>query len=191
MEERSKRERILGAAQVVFARNGYFQAKMEEIAELAEVGKGTIYEYFSSKQDLYKEMFRMILGQYTGQVVAINADQLTVEARVRYLIEMHLRYMMDNRQHTPNNFGDLGGMDEELLGWMYDMRKESIVRLIGMLSEGIAREELKGFDPELGANLLAGILRGITIPIMMDQADCEPEKVAAEVTDILFHGMAR
>lgn len=191
MQERGKRERILEAAQVVFARKGYYQAKMEEIADLAEVGKGTVYEYFASKQELYKEMFKMLLSQYTGHVVAENAERLTVEARVRYLIEMHLRYMLENWQHMPTNFGDMGGMDEELLSWMYDLRKESIERMTTMFEQGIARGELKEIDPELGANLLAGLLRGITIPLMMEGAYNEPSKVAAEVTDMLFHGMAR
>lgn len=190
-QERGKRERILEAAQVVFARKGYYLAKIEEIAELAEVGKGTVYEYFTSKQELYKEMFKVILSQYTARVAVKDAAGITAKEWIRYLLEMHLQYMMENRQHLPTNFGDMGGFDEEILGWMYDLRKESIKRLTGIFQEGIARGELKDMDPELAANLLAGMMRGITIPLMMEGAYGDPSQVADQVTDVLFHGMAR
>jgi len=190
-QERGKRERILEAAQSVFARKGYYQAKIEEIADLAEVGKGTVYEYFTSKQELYKEMFKMILGQYRAYVMAEDAAAMTIEDQLRYLLEMHLRYMMENRQHMPTNFGDMGGMDEEILSWMYDMRKESINRLTAVFQEGIDRGELKDIDPELGANLLTGMMRGITVPLLMEDTYDDPAQVATVVTDILFHGMSR
>ncbi len=191
MQIKTKRERILDAAQVIFAAKGYHQAKMEEIAEQAVVGKGTLYEYFPSKQELFKEMFRVILSDYMSQVAAPNADQLTIKERVRHLVEMHLRYMINNRHHMPTSFGDLDGMDEDIMGWMYGIRQENIARMISIFEQGIARREIKGFSPELGANLLSGILRGLTIPVMMDQLDFEPDQVAGEVIEIMFHGMAR
>src|SRR5438105_4754426 len=54
----SKRERILRAATDVFARNGYFNAKVSEIAKAAGVADGTIYLYFDGKEDLLVTIFR-------------------------------------------------------------------------------------------------------------------------------------
>lgn len=48
-----KRRDILQAAMRVFARDGYHRAKMEAVAEEAGIGKGTVYEYFKSKTDLF------------------------------------------------------------------------------------------------------------------------------------------
>lgn len=190
-QARSKRDRILDAAQVVFAQKGYYYAKIEEIAELADVGKGTVYEYFASKQELYKEMVKMILADYTRQMEDLFSEDQTVEERIRLLIEMHLNYMIENCRHTPQNFDDSSGLDEELLSWMFDLRRQNNERLGEVFARGIARGELKAIDPELGANLVAGLLKGLTVPIMVDGKFVEPRRVAAEVTDILFHGMAR
>ncbi len=190
-QERGKRERILEAAQSVFARKGYYLSKIEEIAELAGVGKGTVYEYFASKEELYKEMFKVILNRYTEYVMVEVTPEMTVKEWVRRLLEMHLRYMLENRQHMPTDFGDLGGMDTEILGWMYDMRKKSVERLVPVFQKGIERGELKDIDPELGANLLIGMMRGVTLPLMVE-GDCgEPSQVAEAMTEILFHGIAR
>ena len=190
-QERGKRERILEAAQSVFARKGYYLSKIEEIAELAGVGKGTVYEYFASKEELYKEMFKVILNRYTEYVMVEVTPEMTVKEWVRRLLEMHLRYMLENRQHMPTDFGDLGGMDTEILGWMYDMRKKSVERLVPVFQKGIERGELKDIDLELGANLLIGMMRGVTLPLMVE-GDCgKPSQVAEAMTEILFHGIAR
>jgi len=48
----ARRQRILDAAAQVFARKGYERATTKEIADEADVGEGTIYNYFASKRDL-------------------------------------------------------------------------------------------------------------------------------------------
>ena len=53
----SKRERLLKAAIKVFARDGFFKAKVEEIAKLAGVATGTTYLYFKNKDDLLISIF--------------------------------------------------------------------------------------------------------------------------------------
>ncbi|MGI6514560.1 MAG: TetR/AcrR family transcriptional regulator [Syntrophomonadales bacterium] len=85
-QERGKRERILEAAQSVFARKGYYLSKIEEIAELAGVGKGTVYEYFASKEELYKEMFKVILNRYTEYVMVEETPEMTVKEWIRHLL---------------------------------------------------------------------------------------------------------
>jgi len=47
-----KKSRILGAAENIFAEKGYIQATISEIAKIANVSEGTIYEYFKNKDDL-------------------------------------------------------------------------------------------------------------------------------------------
>jgi len=50
--EKDKRSRILAAAQEVFAEQSFDAARMEEVARRARVGKGTLYNYYESKEDL-------------------------------------------------------------------------------------------------------------------------------------------
>lgn len=51
-----KRRGILEAARTVFARRGYAATRMIDIAAEAKVGKGTLYEYFRSKEDLFSNL---------------------------------------------------------------------------------------------------------------------------------------
>ena len=50
-----KEQAIIAAAQRIFALHGYSQARVEDIAQAAGVGKGTVYEYFSSKQAVFEQ----------------------------------------------------------------------------------------------------------------------------------------
>ena len=55
-----KRPRLVEAACAVFAEKGYASTRVAEIAERAGVGKGTVYEYFSSKEELLFAVFESI-----------------------------------------------------------------------------------------------------------------------------------
>ena len=53
----NKKDQIVEAAALVFARCGYSGAVIAEIANQADIGKGTVYEYFESKEDLFFAVF--------------------------------------------------------------------------------------------------------------------------------------
>lgn len=55
VEKNQKRQDILNSARAIFKAKGFHNAKMEDIAIAAGVGKGTLYEYFKSKQDIFDE----------------------------------------------------------------------------------------------------------------------------------------
>jgi len=75
--KREREERILDAAAVVFARKGYHQATIRDIAELADVADGTIYNYFDNKFDLLIGLVARIaeLEQLPGELLqALGGD---------------------------------------------------------------------------------------------------------------------
>lgn len=56
MEKADKRERILDAAEKLFKHRRFHEITLQEIAQAAKVGKGTIYLYFEDKDDLFFQM---------------------------------------------------------------------------------------------------------------------------------------
>src|SRR5260221_13871695 len=79
----SKRECILRAATDVFARNGYFNAKVSEIAKAAGVADGTIYLYFDGKEDLLVTIFREHTRNYLQSLEREMATINRAEERLR------------------------------------------------------------------------------------------------------------
>jgi TetR/AcrR family fatty acid metabolism transcriptional regulator len=64
VKENEKRKSILIAATDVFSKKGFHEATIEDIARTAGIGKGTVYEYFSSKDELFIEMVKFNIQQY-------------------------------------------------------------------------------------------------------------------------------
>lgn len=88
-----KHDRILSAAAKIFARKGFFNAKISEIAREAQVADGTIYLYFKSKDDilihLFEEKMEEILGALRQQIDAPGLDP--VERLERFILfHLHL-----------------------------------------------------------------------------------------------------
>ena len=71
----NKRKTILQAAARVFARKGYAATRMIEVADAAKVGKGTIYQYFPSKEELLFCVFEAVMTA-TGEAMTQTAQGL-------------------------------------------------------------------------------------------------------------------
>lgn len=90
-EEQARLAAILTAAETVFASKGYYQARMEDIAEAAELAKGTLYYYFKSKDEIY---FRLIAGEAEKIFVGIRRIILEEDSFLQ-AIEKLLNFYVD------------------------------------------------------------------------------------------------
>lgn len=98
LRERQKEKRetsILTAASELFNSKGYNNTSIEEIAERAEVGVGTIYNYFHTKADLILALARQVTDELLeeGQVIIDNPPHEAQEA-VTTLLSIYAEGMM-------------------------------------------------------------------------------------------------
>src|SRR5919206_2196696 len=93
----SKRERILRAAIDVFAKSGYFNAKVAEIAKAAGVADGTIYLYFDGKEDVLVTIFREHTRHYLQSLERDLASARRADERMRIAIRHHLETLGHDR----------------------------------------------------------------------------------------------
>src|SRR3954447_7276091 len=93
-----KRELILRAATVVFARNGYFNSKVADIARAADVADGTVYLYFKSKEEILHSIFDQNMAD------AIAAGRELIKAisdpreKLRQIAKLHLQRLGGDRE---------------------------------------------------------------------------------------------
>jgi AcrR family transcriptional regulator len=93
-EKRARQELILNAAQKVFLAKGFEQTTIEDIAEQAELSKGTLYLYFKSKEDLYVAVFLNGLEHTYQQISALRDDFRTTDPDVllKKLLDMYYNF---------------------------------------------------------------------------------------------------
>jgi len=80
--QRDKKARIIEAAALVFAHKGFAGSSMADIAIKAEIGKGTIYAYFDSKEALFFAVFEWFMLQ-TGAAAKVSISHLGGSAAQR------------------------------------------------------------------------------------------------------------
>src|SRR5215813_14137921 len=90
-----KRERILTAAERIFARHGFFAAKVSDVAKEAGVADGTIYLYFKSKDDLLISLFERRMQQVNELLKTATASVKSPREQLRAFIKTYLQLVHD------------------------------------------------------------------------------------------------
>lgn len=91
-----KRERILDAAERVFAAHGFYHAKVSEIAREAGVADGTIYLYFKNKEALLIALFESRMEEVTGRLQRATDAVDDPSEKLRAFITTHLRMVKES-----------------------------------------------------------------------------------------------
>ncbi len=187
----NKREIILDAAVQVFSTKGYHNTRMEEIATVAGIGKGTIYEYFDSKLQLFQDMMESSLQIYYTRIDMPKLENLTFKQRMLVLFESHITFCRENRELTRIVFWDTEIWDEDLKDWTYNLRNNKEEKLTAIIQESIERGEIRDVDAKLVTLLIIGTLGSLWVPITLDDWDISPADMAAQLTDIVMRGIRK
>src|SRR3954470_18980999 len=94
-----KRRLILDAAELIFARHGFFAAKVSDVAKEAGVADGTIYLYFKSKDELLISLFERRMQQLNTALKAAIAGKSPRE-QLRAFIRTHIQLVHDEPAAT-------------------------------------------------------------------------------------------
>ncbi len=152
-----RRGAILDAAVGIFAKKGYRDTTLDEIAITAEFGKGTIYNYFKSKEDIYSA----IIDDVSANLYDIirHADSETKSSKDFF--EMHAKllfqYCVGNRdafiiyvREIAHFTTDIFITDRKKINGRHDKVRSILIKKI---SKGIKLKEIKKYDAEKLATL--------------------------------------
>lgn len=185
----AKRELIFKAAVEVFSTRGYHNATMSEIATAAGIGKGTIYEYFSSKLQLFQQMMEKGIQTYYASFDAEELQRKPVQERLRLIMEGHINFCRQQSRLTKLFFWETGIQDEEVKEWMLQMRKEKEAHLQELLTEGIKSGELRDHNPYIMAFMVSGIIGSVWAPLVLDEWDVDTGLLADSIIDNIMNGI--
>ena len=156
----AKERAILDAAAKVFATKPFHGVLIDEIASDAGIGKGTIYRYFETKDDLYFATTLHILDRLAEVLSEALAQERSAARRLERIARENLRFYWDRRFLFPFLETDGSpGRREELL-----RRREKILRFAQeAILTGIEQRELRGVDARIGAELFMGLVRSANL----------------------------
>jgi TetR/AcrR family fatty acid metabolism transcriptional regulator len=89
MKDPDKPQQIVDAAIRVFARNGYYNSRVSDIAREAGIASGTIYLYFRTKEEILVTLFREQMAAFVAHLRREIAGETDPVAKIRRLVELH------------------------------------------------------------------------------------------------------
>jgi TetR/AcrR family fatty acid metabolism transcriptional regulator len=96
MRDPDKPQQIIDAAVRVFARNGYYNSRVSDIAREAGIASGTIYLYFKTKDEILVTLFREKMAAWVARVRKEIAGESDAVARLRKLVALHFAVLEQN-----------------------------------------------------------------------------------------------
>ena len=159
VDKAAKRRDILEAAIAVFAQKGYHATKMADIAVAAGMGKGTLYEYFPTKESLPKEIVNLFFEGSDDHLTKIKQSGLSPIEVVIAVIQLTLTELDEIAAVTPLCFEVLGnkeldqslGLSESFAVWLE--------KLSQFLVEAILLGQSNGqINPDVNAKAFARML---------------------------------
>ncbi len=144
-----RRAEILAAARKVFAARGFRDATLEEVAQEAGLAKGTLYLYFSSKEEMFWDIFRGSIMEMQERLAAVLAGAGNAEEKIRAGLRVRFECLREDQDFMRIYFTEFG---QCIYGgpWAKEFRKLHLAgaRLLApVLEQGVRSGELRPVPP--------------------------------------------
>jgi TetR/AcrR family fatty acid metabolism transcriptional regulator len=190
MRDREKSGQIIDAAIRVFARNGYYNSRVSDIAREAGIASGTIYLYFRTKDDILVTLFREKMAQWLDFLRKAIAPEPDALAKLRRLIALHFKILEDHP--------DLAEVVQvELRQGQKFLRGEAAHEITGylaligsVLEEGMAAGLIRHLPVKVATKMLFGAMDQMATSWVLGKRGYRLTEAADAVADIFLQGVA-
>jgi AcrR family transcriptional regulator len=192
----NKKELIVEAAAQVFARNGYSNAAVADIARQANIGKGTVYEYFQSKEDLFFAVFEWFQkktekaavvgisdlgGGAADRLSALNDSLMKLWDEIKDVFALVMEFWAASSSIQ---------MRQRLKGAFKQMYGDYRRIVSALIQDGIKSGEFRpDVKPEPVAAALVGTWDALFLQAWFDES-FDPAATAKDFMDTVLHGLA-
>lgn len=203
-ERLARRRAMLDAALAVFAEKGYEGATLDEIAEQAEFGKGTLYNYFPGGKEailfaLFDELHEGLARVLRDELDRTTGDTVPTYARFHGLIAAVIGHFMRHRSAFLLLSKDaqrcVFEAKPEQAAYLIDWRDRIMALIEEPIREAIAAGQLRALPAHGVAHVLMGNIRGYLLYACSPSGGCpaeptkSPDEAATFITTILFEGL--
>ena len=140
---KGKQEIILKSGIGMFIEKGFAKTKVSDIAKDAGIGKGTVYEYFNSKDDLFKGCIDYILDNHIELLKSEVASHSSAISKLQKFAMIHFNHMYEKNNvlyYFQKECNDSIG--ESITKLILKYRKESISIIENIIVEEMSTREL-------------------------------------------------
>ncbi|HEY2812069.1 MAG TPA: TetR/AcrR family transcriptional regulator [Acidimicrobiales bacterium] len=193
LQQDVSRSQLLDAAEEVFGRKGFHETTLKEVAELAEFSVGSVYSFFESKDDLFRQIFVRRGEEFMPSIHKILDDESAEPvAQLHDLIDFEIGFFRTNRRfgrlYLRYSNATMQSTDREIDVVMRE-RYEDAMRLQAALFErGQAAGVFRPGDPEVMARLFSGLMsayQALDPAVMSDEPNAGERLPLVELHEVV------
>ena len=199
-EKQARQEAILKAAQKVFFAKGLDQATIDDVAEKAELSKGTIYLYFKSKEELYMSVFLKGLDLLTARFRKLRRRFATLSAveLVREVRDIYYNFYMKYPEYFYISsllyHGRVNAkIESETLEATHQKTQACLLVFSEIIERGIADGVFKEVDSWKTANGFWGAATGVMMLLNNEEYQTfikiPVKELLVDTTELLIEGL--
>jgi len=186
-----KRITILNVSQALFSRFGFVKTTVDEIAKLARIGKGTVYHYFRSKEQVFAEVVKKEGDTLQEKIrLALEAEH-TPQGKLTAFVKTRFRYLKD----LTNYYSALTDDYLEHYAFIEWARREHLNREIqtvkDLLDKGVEKGVFEIEDTKLTAQAIVLLLKALEYPWSVEKDKFDIELSTNKFLNILFKGIEK
>jgi|GEM_PF-55563 len=173
-----RKEEIFEAALICFNHKGYYGTSIDDIAAQAEISKGGIYHHFSSKKNLFIELFNSRVNRYFD-VLKANIERVNDPAeRIRDFVAKSEQIFQQNLDILKFSleFMTLSTRDPDIREAVTEVYRNRVKIFARILTEGIDAGSFKGLDAEAVARTLYFLSMGFFLSYFTVNLDFDMTK---------------
>jgi AcrR family transcriptional regulator len=195
--EKGRREDILKAATDVFASNGFYGANISDIAEKAGIGKGTIYEYFKSKNSLFIEVIKYNANLYTQNIEQRINTEGSFREKLTSFLRCHVEFLTGNFQtarmflKNPVEFSLTKEEKVELFNTLFAARDRIVSLIESILCQGLEEGLVLRVDTRFAADMFLEMASRCCLRVFIQNlAERQIENEQQMLLDLFMNGVA-
>ena len=186
-----KREAILKAATEVFARNGFFQSQVADVARAAGVAAGTVYLYFRSKDDLLVSLFERTMREAIAEGRAALEGVADPRERLARIARLHLERLGRDRDLAVVFQVEL----RQSTKFMERFSSTFLRDYLGLIRDTLAQGQSAGhfrrdINPTMAAKIFFGALDEMATNWMLSRRRYSLVAQADTIVDLFINGVA-
>ncbi len=185
-----KRKKIVESALILFSKKSYHEVMMEDVAKLSSIAKGTVYNYFSSKEELYFSIMNMRMEKLILSLKEkIKSEMSSIDSLHSFIIHLYM-FMMKYQSFFLIYQKESLNASHELCSEIVSLEKDLRNILAGIIRAGETDNLFREIDEGFAVDLILGsiygaIQRGIENNYTEKQMECDREKIY----DFVLHGL--
>lgn len=144
--KQNKRKQIAKSTCNLFIEKGFVNISISDIAKVAQIGKGTVYEYFENKEDIVFELMSCLQEDYDPKLQLNLKKSTDAKEKVIYLFDLFLSdndtIQIQKKIYKEFIAISLNNPSQEIIKYQKIMKEKYIEILLGIFNNAISKGEL-------------------------------------------------